>query len=50
MKGSGIMVQFEQLDCLIEKYRGIIQTSQVIEAGISKPVFYNYVKEKNYNR
>lgn len=40
------MVQFEQIDYLIEKYKGIIQTSQVTEVGISKPVFYNYVKEK----
>lgn len=41
------MVQFEQLDYMVEKYGGIIQTAQVTDAGISKTVFYNYVKEKN---
>lgn len=40
------MNQFLQLDRLIEKYDGTIQTFQVLEAGISKPVFYAYVKEK----
>ena len=40
------MNQFEQLDKLVEKYGGIIQTFQVLEYGISKPAFYSYVKEK----
>lgn len=37
---------FEQLDKLIQEHGGTIQTYQVLEAGISKPVFYAYVKEK----
>ncbi len=40
------MNQFEQLNQLIEEHGGMIQTFQVLEAGISKPVFYAYVKEK----
>lgn len=40
------MNQFEQLDQLIEEHGGTIQTFQVLEAGISKPTFYAYVKEK----
>lgn len=40
------MTQFEQLNQLIKKHGGTIQTFQVLEAGISKPVFYAYVKEK----
>ncbi|MGN0513051.1 MAG: abortive phage infection protein [Lachnospiraceae bacterium] len=44
------MKQFEYIDSLLEANRGLIQTSQVIEAGISKPLFYNYVKEKNMEK
>ena len=40
------MTQFEQLDLLLNEYGGIIQTFQVIDNGISKPVFYSYVKER----
>ncbi len=40
------MNQFEQLNQLIKEHGGTIQTFQVLEAGISKPVFYAYVKEK----
>lgn len=40
------MNQFEQLNQLIKKHSGTIQTFQVLEAGISKPTFYAYVKEK----
>ncbi len=40
------MNQFEQLNQLIKEHGGTIQTFQVLEAGISKPVFYAYVREK----
>lgn len=40
------MNQFELLNQLIKKHGGTIQTFQVLEAGISKPVFYAYIKEK----
>lgn len=40
------MNQFEQLNQLIKEHGGTIQTFQVLEAGISKSVFYAYVKEK----
>ena len=40
------MPKFEQLDLLLNEYGGIIQTFQVIDNGISKPVFYSYVKER----
>lgn len=39
------MNQFEQLDQLIKEHGGTIQTFQVLEAGISKTVFYAYVKK-----
>lgn len=39
------MTQKERIAELISAYNGIIQTSQIIEAGISKPVFYQYTKE-----
>ncbi len=40
------MNQFEQLDQLIKEHGGTIQTFQILEAGISKPAFYKYIKEK----
>lgn len=40
------MKLFEKLDELIEKHGGTIQTFQVVEAGINKPTFYAYAKEK----
>lgn len=40
------MTQFEQLEILINEQGGMIQTSEAVKRGISKPVFYNYVKEK----
>ena len=44
------MTLFEQLDRLLELNQGLIQTSQVIEAGISKPLFYDYVKKKKMEK
>ncbi len=44
------MTQFEQLDLLMNAYGGIIQTFQVIDNGISKPVFYSYVKERGLDQ
>lgn len=39
------MTQNEQIKNLIISNDGMIQTSQVIELGISKPVLYQYIKE-----
>lgn len=39
------MTQSEQIKNLIVSNNGIIQTSQVIKLGISKPVLYQYIKE-----
>ena len=39
--------RFEQLDGLLTEHEGMLQTSQVIASGIVKPIFYEYVKEKN---
>lgn len=44
-KGSEKMTQFKQLNKMLEQHGGTLQTSQVTQAGISKPVFYNYVIE-----
>lgn len=44
------MTQFEKLDELIKNHNGIIRTSQAVEAGIVKPTFYLYVKEKGLER
>ena len=39
--------RFEQLDKLLAEHDGMLQTSQVIDRGIVKPIFYEYVKVKN---
>ena len=39
--------RFKQLDRLLTEHDGMLQTSQVIAGGIVKPIFYEYVKEKN---
>ncbi|MCX4317485.1 MAG: abortive phage infection protein, partial [Lachnospiraceae bacterium] len=44
------MTQFEQLDEFLQKQRGMLQTSDAVKRGISKPVFYNYVKEKELDQ
>jgi predicted transcriptional regulator of viral defense system len=46
MKGNSAMKRYEILDKLIADHDGIVQTSQVVTEGISKPFFYDYVKEK----
>ena len=38
---------FEQLDKLIVEHDGMLRTSQVIDCGIAKAIFYEYVKKKN---
>jgi predicted transcriptional regulator of viral defense system len=40
------MTQFEKIDELIKVQNGIIQTAQVVEAGIPKHTFYSYVKDQ----
>ncbi|MCD8011929.1 MAG: type IV toxin-antitoxin system AbiEi family antitoxin domain-containing protein, partial [Lachnospiraceae bacterium] len=41
------MTQHERLDTVLEKNNGILRTSEAVEMGISKPVFYDYVKSKD---
>ena len=38
------MRQFEQLDLMLTDQDGMLQISQATAVGISKPVFYDYVK------
>lgn len=40
------MNDHQQIDRLIEKHGGTLQTSQVLEAGIDKPAFYAYAKKR----
>lgn len=49
-KGSDSMNQFEQLDQLLEKQDGLLRTEQAVSAGISKPVFYNFVRSRDLER
>lgn len=49
-KGSDTVGQFEQLDQLLETQDGMLRTAQVVSAGISKPVFYDYVRSRELER
>ncbi len=44
------MTQFEQLEILLNEQGGMIQTSEAVKQGISKPVFYSYIQEKKLER
>ncbi len=44
------MDKFKQIDELLQQNSGIIRTSQVIEANISKPSFYTYVQTHKLER
>ena len=44
------MSQFEQLDLMLAEQDGMLRTSQVVSAGISKPVFYDYVQKRDLER
>ena len=46
-KGSDNMTQTEQIKNIIVANDGMIQTSQVMNIGISKTVFYQYVKDND---
>ena len=42
------MTQKEKIEELILRNKGIIHTSKIVEEGISKTYFYEYVKENGY--
>ena len=44
------MTRFKLLDELVEKGNGYLQTSQVLEYGISKPTLADYVNKRNMER
>ena len=45
-----MMKQFEQMDEMLTMQDGMLRTSQVIAAGISKPMFYDYVRSRDLER
>ena len=44
------MNQYKQLEHLLESQNGLLRTEQAMSAGITKPVFYNYVHSKELER
>ena len=44
------MNQHKQLDHLLESQNGLLRTEQAMSAGITKPVFYNYVRSRDLER
>ena len=45
-----MMKQFEQMDQMLTMQDGMLRTSQVIAAEISKPMFYDYVRSRDLER
>ncbi len=45
-KGSDSVTKFERIDLIVQNNNGIISTTQIVDSGISKTVFYEYVKKK----
>lgn len=41
------MTQYELLDRLVADNNGIVKTADVLLAGVSKPTFYQYVKDRS---
>lgn len=41
---------FERLDHLLKNQDGLLRTEQAVSAGISKPVFYSYVRSRDLER
>src|SRR5699024_4525625 len=46
MKACDKMNLFQQLDQMVEEQDGILRTAQDVEAGLSKPVVYECVKDR----
>ncbi len=44
------MNSYEQLDQLLAENDGMLQTSQILTAGITKPVFYKYVQLRDLEK
>ena len=44
------MRQYEQLDRMLAAQDGMLQTAQAVSAGITKPVFYHYVRDRELER
>ena len=40
------MTRFQQLEFLLKESEGMLLTSQVVARGISKPTFYDFIKEQ----
>jgi len=50
MKVGEQMSKIKLLDSLLKEKNGILKTSDVIKAGVSKPYFLNYVKNANLEK
>jgi len=44
------MVHHERLGQLISANRGIVRTAEAVAAGISKPVFYGFIRDRNFKK
>lgn len=50
MKGMVTMLAEEKINKLIKEKKGIIQTSDAVNAGISKLALYKYLDKNNFNK
>ncbi len=45
-----IVTQFEKMDMLLHRQKGILKTADIVAEGISKPYFYEYVEKRELIR
>ncbi len=44
------MTHNEEIDKIVERNEGMIGTAQVVREGISKPLFYDYLRKNNFEK
>ena len=44
------MTKHETLDRLFADFGGIVRTADAVSAGVSKPIFYKYIKDRGMER
>ncbi len=44
------MTRYDEIDKLVEENNGTIQTAQILQEGISKPIFYSYLRDNSFEK
>ncbi len=44
------MICYDEIDKMVEQNEGMLRTAQIVKEGISKPIFYAYLRENNFEK